>query len=111
MHEALYVVATSEFIVVRTGIERLIWSENGSVHAWVWLIVKSSPFFLFFWQNSCKAVTASSERARTMSGRLSTNPAHAAQWEYAQYSCTWVLREGCSEVVLVWEAERAWVCL
>lgn len=38
-------VTTSEFIVVRTGVETLIWSENGSVHACVWLIVKSSSFF------------------------------------------------------------------
>ena len=26
-------VTTSEFIVVRTGAEMLIWPENGSVHA------------------------------------------------------------------------------
>lgn len=31
-------VMTSEFIVVRTGVEMLIWSDNGSVHACVWLI-------------------------------------------------------------------------
>lgn len=35
-------VMTSEFIVVRTGVEMLIWSDNRSVHAFVWLI------FLFF---------------------------------------------------------------
>ena len=28
-------VTTSEFIVVRTGVEMLIWPENGSVHACV----------------------------------------------------------------------------
>lgn len=40
-------VMTSEFIVVRTGVETLIWSDNRSVHACVWLTVKSSSFFFF----------------------------------------------------------------
>lgn len=70
-----------------------------------------SIFSFFFWQNSCKAVNASSERARTMSGRLFTNPDYVAQWECAQYSCTRVLKERHIEVVLVWEAERAQVRL
>ena len=40
-------VMTSEFIVVRTGVEMLICFDNRSVHACVWLIVTSSSFLFF----------------------------------------------------------------
>lgn len=40
-------VATSEFIVVRTGPERLIWPEKRSVCTCAWSVVKSSSFFVF----------------------------------------------------------------
>lgn len=52
-------VTTSEFIVVRTGVEMLIWSENGSVHACYLVDCEVQFVFLFSWQNSCKAATAS----------------------------------------------------
>lgn len=38
---------TSEFIVVRTEVEMLIWFDNRSVHAYVWVIVRSNSYFFF----------------------------------------------------------------
>lgn len=55
-------VATSGFIVVRTGTERLIWPEKGSVHACVWSIVRSHAFFLFSGQTLARLPLIDQER-------------------------------------------------
>lgn len=94
MHEALYVVMTSEFIVVRMEVETLIWSENRPVHACVWLIVKSSSFFFFSGKSLARLLLLHEKGPEPC---LEDHPKarRTQSMGVVQHApCTWVPREG-----------------
>lgn len=95
-------VMTSEFIVVRTEVEMLIWFDNRSVHACVWLIVRYNSYFFFSGKILARSLLLREEGPELCLESYPKTQMMPCSGRCTEYSSHMAAVEGCFKVILGW---------